>query len=105
MNYFLPPLFLAERADISNVASGSLRVMNDVLVRESVAMVAPASLANLTVDVWLNISSPLTEDGGYDRCNVFAVAFEEVEDAVRPPEDTETVPCTRWEYDESFLQV
>ena len=49
LNYFLPPLFLAERADISKVASGSLRVMNDVLVRESVAMVAPASLANLLI--------------------------------------------------------
>ena len=65
----------------------------------------PASLANLTVDMWLNISSPLTEDGGYDRCNVFAFHFEDGNEAVRPPEDTETVPCTRWEYDESFLQV
>ena len=65
----------------------------------------PSNLVNLTVDMWLNISSPLTDDGSYDRCNVFAVDFEEGPPMVRPPEDTDTVPCTRWEYDESFLQV
>ena len=64
----------------------------------------PSNLANLTVEMWLNISSPLTDDGSYDRCNVFAVDFEE-EELMRPPEDTGTVPCTRWDYDESFLQV
>ena len=40
----------------------------------------PANLANLTVETWLNISSPLTAEGGYDRCNVFAVDYGEAEE-------------------------
>jgi hypothetical protein len=59
----------------------------------------------VSTDQWLNISSPLMDGGGFDRCNIFDVDFASMNEFTRPSEETATVECLSWEYDESLLQV
>ncbi len=61
-------------------------------------------MSHLSPEQWMNISSPLLDDGGFDRCHIFNVDFGSMEDPVRPAEDTAKIDCGRWEYDESLLQ-
>jgi hypothetical protein len=45
------------------------------------------------------------DGGGFDRCNIFDVDFASMNEFTRPSEETATVECLSWEYDESLLQV
>jgi hypothetical protein len=57
----------------------------------------------MTPSDWLNISAPYNADGEYDRCNIFDVDFDNIQQ--RPNETTPTIPCTNWEFDEGTFQV
>ena len=64
----------------------------------------PENYQNLSVEIWLNISSPVLSDGSFDRCNIFDVDYDNsIVD--RPTEDTPTKSCNSWEYDETIFQV
>jgi hypothetical protein len=62
-------------------------------------------MSNISVELWLNVSSPITDYGSYDKCNMFNLDYTSMDDWIRPGEDTATVACTNWEYDESLFQV
>ena len=64
----------------------------------------PAHYQNVSVEKWLNISSPIFSDGSFDRCNIFNVDYDQ-SNVHRPSEDTPTIACTNWEYDETIFQV
>ena len=64
----------------------------------------PQNHENISVEVWLNISSPILSDGSYDRCNVFDIDYSKPA-LDRPSEDTSKIECTKWEYDENTFQV
>ena len=49
------------------------------------------------------MSAPLTEDGSFDRCNIYDVDY--TQGMTRPDEETPVRACTAWEYDESRIQV
>lgn len=57
----------------------------------------------MNVSDWLSISAPILDNGDFDRCHVFDVDFELAPE--RPAEDTPTIPCPSFEYDESLFQV
>ena len=63
----------------------------------------PASLQNMDVNEWLNISAPYLENGKLDRCYIFDIDYDNIQE--RPSNDTPTIPCTSWEYDTSMFQV
>ncbi len=57
----------------------------------------PEMFQNLSLEEWLNISTPLTKDGKFDKCNIFDVDFAQISE--RPDETTtEVVPCQNWEF-------
>ncbi len=56
----------------------------------------PALLNNIPVDRWMNLSSPILESGDFDRCHIFDVDYQTLEQ--RPGEDTPVLKCTSWEY-------
>ena len=64
----------------------------------------PENYQNMSVENWLNVSSPILSDGNFDRCNMFDIDYENSV-IVRPDENTNTIPCISWEYDENFFQV
>ena len=64
----------------------------------------PQNHKTISVEVWLNISSPILSDGSYDRCNVFDIDYSKPA-LDRPSEDTSKIECTKWEYDENTFQV
>ena len=63
----------------------------------------PENLKNLSAEIWKNVSAPLLENGEFDRCNIFDVTFEKSSN--RPEENTKTVPCKSWEYDNQYFSV
>ena len=64
----------------------------------------PENYQTMSVESWLNISSPKLSDGSFDRCNMFDIDYENSV-MERPDEDTNTIACIRWEYDEQTFQV
>ena len=64
----------------------------------------PFSFQNSSKEMWLNASSPLLEDGSFDRCHMFDISYEQ-STIERPPENTTTIACSSWEYDEKTFQV
>ena len=65
---------------------------------------SPKNHQNISVEGWLNISSPILSDGSHDRCNMFDIDYGNPE-LNRPSEDTSKIACTKWEYDENTFQV
>ena len=63
----------------------------------------PENLQHLTIESWLNLSSPFTENGEFDHCQIFDIDYDSV--AVRPEESTQTKLCTSWEYHNEYFQV
>ena len=64
----------------------------------------PPMYANITVEKWLNISSPLLADGTFDGCNRFDLDYDEMP-LTRPEETSPTAACRAWEYKEDLFQV
>ena len=64
----------------------------------------PQNHKNISLEGWLNISSPILSDGSHDRCNVFDIDYSKLA-LDRPSEDTSKIECTKWEYDENTFQV
>ena len=64
----------------------------------------PNSYRNISVEKWLNISSPLLKDGSFDRCHMFNINSSQPI-FKRPPENSSTIACHSWEYDENTFQV
>ena len=64
----------------------------------------PKHYQSISIENWLNISSPILLDGNFDRCNMFDIDYG---NAVmeRPEENTKTIACTHWEYNEQTFQV
>ena len=64
----------------------------------------PSNFANFTVEDWRNLSTPWkTENNNefvFDNCKIFNVNFSTI--STRPDENTESIPCTSWEYDSIF---
>ena len=60
------------------------------------------SFAAMNVNQWLNLSAPLQGDE-LDHCKIFDIDYNVVQS--RPLENTTTVTCTSWEFDNSLLQV
>ena len=66
----------------------------------------PSNFANFSVEDWRNLSTPwkITENNNnesvFDNCKIFNVSFSTF--STRPDENTETIPCTSWEYDSIF---
>ena len=58
----------------------------------------------MSVENWLNISSPILSNGNFDRCNMFDIDYENFV-TERPEENTNTIACTNWEYNEEIFQV
>jgi len=63
----------------------------------------PENFTDLSVDEWLNLSTPLNEEGKFDRCFVFDVDYEKLSE--RPLDGTPIVKCSRWEYDAHYFSV
>ena len=63
----------------------------------------PENLTDLSVEKWLNLSSPLNEDGKFDRCFVFDVDYEKL--TKRPEDGTPVIKCSKWEYDAHYFDV
>ena len=57
-----------------------------------------------SIEEWLNISSPLLDDGTFDRCHRFDLDYDQVISR-RPKETSPTVACFAWEYKEDLFQV
>lgn len=57
----------------------------------------PSEYQSLSYEQWANISAPVLSDGEFDRCNVFKLDYS-IQGLTRPDENTETVPCTAWEF-------
>ena len=64
----------------------------------------PKYYQSISIENWLNISSPILLDGNFDRCNMFDIDYENSV-MERPVENTKTIPCTHWEYAEQTFQV
>lgn len=64
----------------------------------------PQNYQSISVEKWLNISSPKLPDGSFDRCNMFDIDYENSV-MERPEENINTIPCANWEYDEQTFQV
>ena len=64
----------------------------------------PVNYRNISIEKWLNISSPLLADGNYDRCHMFDVDYGQFV-FERPPENASTIACPSWEYNEEAFQV
>ena len=64
----------------------------------------PSDFANFTVEEWRNLSTPWkienNNESVFDNCKIFKVNFSTI--STRPEENTETIPCTSWEYDSVF---
>ena len=64
----------------------------------------PENLRHLDVQIWLNLSSPMLENGEFDKCAVFDVDYTNLKS--RPDQKSvPTVPCTSWEYHNDHFQV
>jgi len=61
------------------------------------------SFQGADVQQWLNISAPRLPNGEFDRCQRFDLDYSDLS-IIRPNEDTPTIPCTSWEYDDSIFQ-
>ena len=64
----------------------------------------PQNYQSISVEKWLNISSPKLSDGSFDRCKMFDIDYENSV-MERPEENVNTTPCASWEYDEQTFQV
>ena len=64
----------------------------------------PNNYQSVSIEKWLNISSPKLPDGSFDRCNMFDIDYN-TSVALRPSEDTQTIACDSWEYEEALFQV
>ena len=64
----------------------------------------PQNYQSISVEKWLNISSPRLSDGSFDRCNMFDIDYGNSV-MERPEENINTIPCASWEYDEQTFQV
>lgn len=64
----------------------------------------PKNYQHISVKNWLNISSPILSNGDFDRCNMFDIDYMNIV-SERPKENTYTIPCTNWEYNEEIFQV
>jgi hypothetical protein len=57
-----------------------------------------------SVEDWRNLSTPWkiesNNESVFDNCKIFNVNFSTI--STRPEENTETIPCTSWEYDSIF---
>ena len=58
---------------------------------------------SLSTAHWLNLSSPLKSDGSFDRCNIFDVDYDVIEE--RPEETTPIRSCQSWEFAKEPFQV
>ena len=58
----------------------------------------PMSQANLTTELWLNLSTPLKHgsEDEFDKCLIFDVDYSSIN--TRPEESTPTIPCKSFEY-------
>ena len=64
------------------------------------------SFQNTSIDVWLNVSAPLTPDGKFDRCQIYDIEYNlglESYDILR--EKQAITACSKWEYDTSQFKV
>lgn len=68
------------------------------------ACLPPPEHRHLDLEAWLNVSAPLLDDGEFDRCNVFDIDYSATEELERPQEDSLTVPCTSWIFDDSVYK-
>ncbi len=57
----------------------------------------------MSVSDWLNISAPYNVKGEFDRCRIFDVDFDLVQQ--RPNETTPTIACSVWDFDQEIFQV
>ena len=64
----------------------------------------PFNYQNISIEKWLNISSPLLDDGSFDRCHIFNIDYDQ-STIERPPENSTTIACNSWEYDEETFKV
>ena len=64
----------------------------------------PSNFANFSVEDWRNLSTPWkienNNESVFDNCKIFNVNFSTI--STRPEENTETIPCTSWEYNSIF---
>jgi hypothetical protein len=57
----------------------------------------------MSVSDWVNISAPYDADGKYDRCRIFEVDYNIIQQ--RPNETTPTIACETWEFAQTPFQV
>ena len=67
----------------------------------------PSEFANFSVEDWRKLSAPWksgsSNESDFDNCKIFNVNFSTI--SIRPEENTETIPCTSWEYDTELFDV
>ena len=63
----------------------------------------PSQFFNMSTSVWMNLSSPLDSAGNYDRCRIFDIDFANI--TSRPAEDSPTVACSAWDFDQELFKV
>ena len=64
------------------------------------------SFQNTSIDLWLNVSAPLTPDGKLDRCQIYDIEYNlglESYEILR--EKQAITACSKWEYDTSQFKV
>ena len=65
----------------------------------------PTHLINtISVEQWIHVSSPLLEDGTFDKCHTFDMDYDQTL-LERPSENLSTIACSSWEFDEETFQV
>ena len=57
----------------------------------------------MSVSDWVNISAPYDADGKYDRCRIFEVDYNIIQQ--RPNETTPTIACETWDFAQTPFQV
>jgi len=60
-------------------------------------------MLNVTLATWLNLSAPLDEQGRFDRCRIFNVSYDDLQE--RPDENSQTIACNTWEFSHEQFQV
>ena len=64
------------------------------------------SFQNTSIDVWLNVSAPLTPDGKFDRCRIYDMEYNLGDESYEILREKQAITaCTKWEYDTSQFKV
>ena len=91
---------------LTGINTGILIYSNKFFTTEVDYWCAKPQNLSLSKDQWINISAPIIMDGDtpkFDRCHIFNVSYSDT--SQRPPNDTATMKCDKWEYDNTNYKV